>query len=158
MKLKTLLTILAVTFASCLYAEEVENIVAVSADGSKITYALADIKRIEVNATYKSGEMTVVKTNKESQSGYTKLLFAHDTPTSIDGIGEVSVYVFPNPVSNTLNIMGVNESASLAVYNLSGKCIIKDKGNTIDVSSLSQGTYILQIDGKYNSYCIISQY
>ena len=149
MKLKTLLTILAVAFASCLFAEEVENMVAVSADGSKITYALADIKRIEVNATYNSGEMTVVKTNKESQGGYTKLLFAHEEPTSIDGIGEVSVYVFPNPVSNTLNIMGVNESASLAVYNLSGKCIIKDKGNTIDVSSLSQGTYILQINEQY---------
>lgn len=149
MKLKTLLTILAVAFASCLFAEEVENMVAVSADGSKITYALADIKRIEVNATYNSGEMTVVKTNKESQGGYTKLLFAHDAPTSIDGIGEVSVYIFPNPVSNTLNIMGVDESATLAVYNLSGKCIMKENGNTLNVSSLSQGTYILQIDGKF---------
>ena len=147
--LKTLLTILAVAFASCLFAEEVENMVAVSADGSKITYALADIKRIEVNATYNSGEMTVVKTNKESQGGYKKLLFAHDAPTSIDGIGEVSVYIFPNPVSNTLNIMGVDESATLAVYNLSGKCIMKENGNTLNVSSLSQGTYILQIDGKF---------
>lgn len=149
MKLKTLLTILAVAFASCLFAEEVENMVAVSADGSKTTYALADIKRIEVNATYNSGEMTVVKTNKESQGGYKKLLFAHDAPTSIDGIGEVSVYIFPNPVSNTLNIMGVDESATLAVYNLSGKCIMKENGNTLNVSSLSQGTYILQIDGKF---------
>lgn len=149
MKLKTLLAILAVAFASCLFAEEVENMVAVSADGSKTTYALADIKRIEVNATYNSGEMTVVKTNKESQGGYKKLLFAHDAPTSIDGIGEVSVYIFPNPVSNTLNIMGVDESATLAVYNLSGKCIMKENGNTLNVSSLSQGTYILQIDGKF---------
>lgn len=149
MKLKTLLTILAVAFASCLFAEEVENMVAVSADGSKTTYALADIKRIEVNATYNSGEMTVVKTNKESQGGYKKILFAHDAPTSIDGIGEVSVYIFPNPVSNTLNIMGVDESATLAVYNLSGKCIMKENGNTLNVSSLSQGTYILQIDGKF---------
>ena len=149
MKLKTLLTILAVAFASCLFAEEVENMVAVSADGSKTTYALADIKRIEVNATYNSGEMTVVKTNKESQGGYKKLLFAHYAPTSIDGIGEVSVYIFPNPVSNTLNIMGVDESATLAVYNLSGKCIMKENGNTLNVSSLSQGTYILQIDGKF---------
>lgn len=149
MKLKTLLTILAVAFAFCLFAEEVENMVAVSADGSKTTYALADIKRIEVNATYNSGEMTVVKTNKESQGGYKKILFAHDAPTSIDGIGEVSVYIFPNPVSNTLNIMGVDESATLAVYNLSGKCIMKENGNTLNVSSLSQGTYILQIDGKF---------
>lgn len=149
MKLKTLLTILAVAFASCLFAEEVENMVAVSADGSKTTYALADIKRIEVNATYNSGEMTVEKTNKESQGGYKKILFAHDAPTSIDGIGEVSVYIFPNPVSNTLNIMGVDESATLAVYNLSGKCIMKENGNTLNVSSLSQGTYILQIDGKF---------
>ena len=93
--------------------------------------------------------MTVVKTNKESQGGYKKILFAHDAPTSIDGIGEVSVYIFPNPVSNTLNIMGVDESATLAVYNLSGKCIMKENGNTLNVSSLSQGTYILQIDGKF---------
>lgn len=149
MKLKTLLTIIAIAFTSCLFAEEVENIVAVYADGSKIVYTLANIKRIEVNATYKSGEMTVVKTNKESQSGYTKLLFAHEAPTSIDGIGEVSLYIFPNPVTNTLNIVGVDESATLAVYNLSGKCVIKDKGNTVDVSTLSQGTYILQINEQY---------
>ena len=149
MKLKTLLTIIAIAFTSCLFAEEVENIVAVYADGSKIVYTLANIKRIEVNATYNSGEMTVVKTNKESQSGYTKLLFAHEAPTSIDGIGKVSLYIFPNPVTNTLNIVGVDESASLAVYNLSGKCVIKDKGNTVDVSTLSQGTYILQINEQY---------
>ena len=79
---------------------------------------------------------------------YTKLLFAKDI-TSIDGVGEVSVYVYPNPVSNTLNIQGVDDTASLSVYSLSGKCLMQEKGIEIDVTSLHQGTYILRINNNY---------
>ena len=148
MKLKTITTFLMLMFASLLFANEVNSFVAVSADGDKTSYALADIKRIDVNTTATSASMTVVLNDGAEEGTYTKLLFAKDI-TSIDGVGEVSVYVYPNPVSNTLNIQGVDDTASLSVYSLSGKCLMQEKGIEIDVTSLHQGTYILRINNNY---------
>lgn len=148
MKLKTITTFLFLLFASLLFANEVNSFVAVFADGDKTSYALADIKRIEVNTTATSAFMTVLLNDGTTDGTYTKLLFAKDI-TSIDEVGEVSVYVFPNPVSNTLNIQGVEETASLSVYSLSGKCVLQETGTEIDVTSLHQGTYILRINNQY---------
>ena len=148
MKLKTITTILFLLFASMLFANEVSKVVAVSADGDKTIYALADIKRIDVNATETSASMTVLLNDGTTEGTYTKLLFAKDI-TSIEEVGEVSVYVFPNPVSNTLNIQGVDDTASLSVYSLSGKRLLKEQGTEIDVTSLTQGTYNLRINNNY---------
>ena len=148
MNLKTITTFLMLMFASLLFANEVSTMVAVSADGDDTTYALADIKRIDVNTTGTSASMTVVLNDGTEEGIFSKLLFAKDI-TSIEGIGEVSVYVYPNPVSNTLNIQGVDETASLSVFNLSGKCILLDKGTELDVTSLQQGTYILRVNNQY---------
>ena len=148
MKLKTITTILFLLFASMLFANEVSKVVAVSADGDKTIYALADIKRIDVNATETSASMTVLLNDGTNEGTYSKLLFANEF-TSIDEVGEVSVYVFPNPVSITLNIQGVDQAASLSVYSLGGQCVLQDKGTEIDVTSLLQGTYILRINNQY---------
>ena len=148
MKLKTITTFLLMLFASLLFANEVNSFVAVSADGDNTTYALADVKRIDVNATATSASMTVLLNDGTTEGTYTKLLFAKDI-TSIEEVGEVSVYVFPNPVSNTLNIQGVDDTASLSVYSLSGKRLLKEQGTEIDVTSLTQGTYILRINNNY---------
>ena len=135
-------------FASLLFANEVSSMVAVSADGDKTIYAIADIKRIDVNTTGTSASMTVVLNDGAEEGTYTKLLFAKDI-TSIDEVGEVAVYVYPNPVSSTLNIQGVDETASLSVYSLSGKCVMQERGTEIDVTSINQGTYILRINNQY---------
>ena len=148
MKLKTITTFLMLMFASLLFANEVNSFVAVSADGDKTSYALADIKRIDVNTTATSASMTVVLNDGAEEGTYSKLLFAKDI-TSIEEVGEVAVFVFPNPVLNTLNIQGVEENTPLEVYNLTGKLVLKDKGTEIDVTSLNQGTYILRINNQY---------
>lgn len=148
MNLKTITTFLVLMFASLLFASEVNSFVAVSADGDNTAYALADIKRIDVNTTGTSASMTVVLNDGAEEGTYTKLLFAKDI-TSIEGVVEVSVYVYPNPVSSTLNIHGVDDTASLSVYSLSGKCVLQETGTEIDVTSLHQGTYILRINNSY---------
>lgn len=148
MKLKTITTFLMLLFASLLFANEVNSFVAVSADGDNTTYALADVNRINVIADASSASMTVVDNDGNQYAGYLKILFA-ETPTDIEELGFTQVYVFPNPVVNTLNIQGVDENTPLEVYNLTGKSLLKDKGTELDVTSLSQGTYILRIDNNY---------
>ena len=148
MKLKTITTFLLLLFASMLYANEVSNMVAVSADDDNTTYALADVNRINVIADANSASMTIVDKDGNEFAGYVKILFA-EAPTDIEELGFTQVYVFPNPVVNTLNIQGVDENTPLEVYNLTGKSLLKDKGTELDVTSLSQGTYILRINNQY---------
>lgn len=148
MKLKTITTFLLLLFASMLYANEVSNMVAVSADDDNTTYALADVNRINVIADANSASMTIVDKDGNEFAGYVKILFA-EAPTDIEELGFTQVYLFPNPVVNTLNIQGVDENTPLEVYNLTGKSLLKDKGTELDVTSLSQGTYILRINNQY---------
>jgi hypothetical protein len=148
MKLKHVISLVFMLLAPMLYANEVSNIVAVSADGDKTKYALADIKRIEVNATQTTASMDVILADGTKEGTYNKLLLAKDV-TSIEEIGQVSLYVFPNPVSNTLHIQGVDDDALLWVYNLNGKCVLKANGTALDVTSLQQGTYILSVNNQF---------
>lgn len=148
MKLKTITTFLLLLFASMLYANEVSNMVAVSADDDNTTYALADVNRINVIADANSASMTIVDKDGNEFAGYVKILFA-EAPTDIEELGFTQVYVFPNPVVNTLKIQGVDENTPLEVYNLTGKSLLKDKGTELDITSLSQGTYILRINNQY---------
>ena len=148
MKLKHFTTFLLLLFASVLYANEVNNLVAVSADGDKTTYALANVERINVIADATSASMTVVDNDGNQFAGYVKILFA-ESATDVEELDITSVYIYPNPVVNTLSIQGVDENTSLEVYNLTGKSVLKNKGTELDVTSLTQGTYILRINNQY---------
>ena len=148
MKIKLLLSLLALFFASQVFANEVTGCVAVSADGYKTSYVLANIQRIEIKATDSKASMTILNKDGVYSSEYQKILFA-ESATDIEELGISSIFVFPNPVSNTLYIQGVDDDASLEVYNLTGKSLIKEKGTELDVTSLNQGTYILRINNQY---------
>ncbi len=148
MKIKLLLSILAFLFASQILAKEVKKCVAVSADGYKTTYTLVDIQRIEINAKGTDASMTILNKNGIYSAEYKKILFA-ELPTEIEELEISSVFVFPNPVSNTLYIHGVEDDAILEVYTLTGKSVLNEKGTEIDVTSLNQGTYILRINTQH---------
>jgi hypothetical protein len=57
------------------------------------------------------------------------------------------IVVYPNPVSTELQITGVSENSNISILDISGKTIFTQKyiGKTIDVSSLNEGIYFLQI-------------
>lgn len=58
-----------------------------------------------------------------------------------------SIVVYPNPVSTELQITGVSVNSIISILDISGKIIFTQKyiGKTIDVSSLHEGIYFLQI-------------
>ena len=148
MKLKLLFAMLALFVSSIIYATDLSNLVAVSADGSETTYLLVDVQRIEVQADNEKGKMTILQKNGTKVGSYQKILFA-EPQTGIEELGISSVFIYPNPVTNTLFIQGVEDEAILEVYNLTGKSVLKDKGTELDVTSLTQGTYILRINNQY---------
>lgn len=148
MKLKLLFSVLALSLASFLYATEFKKLVAITADGYDWTYTLADVNRINVVTSAKGASMTVVDNYGGRNAGFVKIIFPKDE-TEIEELGFSQVYVFPNPVVNTLSIQGVDENTPLEVYNLTGASVLQDKGTELDVTSLNQGTYILRINNQY---------
>jgi uncharacterized repeat protein (TIGR01451 family) len=57
--------------------------------------------------------------------------------------------LFPNPTKNSLNInlLSENEIQNCVIYNLLGQKLISSKSQqTIDVSSLQQGTYLIEVE------------
>jgi hypothetical protein len=148
MKLKIFTCFLFIAFSVLLFAEETNALVAISADGATTSYVLSDVKRIEVSKKDASASMSVLLKDGTKEGSYQKIIF-NKAITSIAELGEISFYVYPNPVVNTLNIIGVDENASLSVFNLNGQCVKQEKGNVIEVNALAKGTYILQINNQY---------
>jgi len=76
-------------------------------------------------------------------------------PQLPDGTGinntksETSIIIFPNPVKNILTVSGTDKDMKINLFDLSGmllKSTISQENTTnIDVSSLQQDTYLLQI-------------
>jgi len=62
---------------------------------------------------------------------------------------ESSIFVFPNPVKEYLTVSGVEKGETINLYDLSGGLLqtipAQENSTKIDVSSLQQGVYVLQI-------------
>ena len=131
---------------------QVPSVVAITSDGNEYEYRLASVEEILFETNRGSSSMTLVGKDGIQVEGIQTLLFGtmQDVPTSIDESGEVKVYAYPNPVVNTLNVLGVSDTEPLFVYDLSGKCLMTERGNKVEVSNLTKGTYILKV----NNQCI----
>ena len=131
---------------------QVPSVVAITSDGNEYEYRLASVEEILFETKQGSSSMTLVGKDGIQMEGIQTLLFGTmaDVPTSIDEFGEAKVYAYPNPVVNTLNVLGVSDTEPLFVYDLSGKCLMTEIGNKVEVSSLTKSTYILKV----NNQCI----
>lgn len=56
--------------------------------------------------------------------------------------------IYPNPVKDILNIASENEIDSMQIFDISGKLVndIKGNQNSLNLSKLATGTYLLKID------------
>jgi hypothetical protein len=131
---------------------QVPSVVAITSDGNEYEYRLASVEEILFETNRGSSSMTLVGKDGIQVEGIQTLLFGTvaDVPTSVDESGEAKVYAYPNPVVNTLHVLGVSDTEPLFVYDLSGKCLMTETGNKVEVSNLTNGTYILKV----NNQCI----
>ena len=146
MNVRAVFGVLAWMLSSTLDANEVSDMVAVSSDGNATTYLLSQVQRINVSANDTEGTMSVVTKNGYEEGEYRKIIF----PSVSTNIGEEEVpniYLYPNPVINTIYISGVDEEEThLVIYDMKGNCVLGEYGTQIDVSILSPDIYILCIN------------
>lgn len=70
--------------------------------------------------------------------------------TSTEDIADLSLSVYPNPVSDILNIEGTTES-NYQLLDASGQLVIEQSSDKMDVSELNSGVYFLMARGEDNS-------
>jgi len=70
--------------------------------------------------------------------------------------------IYPNPASDIINIKSENAISNISVYNMNGQLLMMesshDKINTIDVSHLSEGTYIIGVVEKSSGNSVYSKF
>lgn len=64
-----------------------------------------------------------------------------------ESVSKSKVSIYPNPVKNILNITSANKIADVEIYNFVGQKIATEalKNNTLDVSELAKGAYVLKV-------------
>ncbi|WP_271783762.1 carbohydrate-binding protein [Aquimarina algiphila] len=74
------------------------------------------------------------------------------TSTNYLEVEDIKIKVFPNPAKDFITISGVNSGESIIVYDLFGntlkKQVSKNQEESLDVSKLKPGLYIVTIPGK----------
>lgn len=146
MKRLTFLVALVGLF-SHLFAQEA-SLITLSADGTEASYQLSAVQHIVFASQNDVSTMQVINKDGSVVADVRTLLFGEwqEVPTSVDATQQALVYAYPNPVVNTLYVQGVNDDAQLCVFNLSGVPVLETTGTEINVASLAQGMYLLQIN------------
>ncbi|MET3537832.1 T9SS type A sorting domain-containing protein [Chryseobacterium limigenitum] len=99
---------------------------------------------------YTCGDITIM-TQEFTAAGY--VLPAYNCQLSVDDVSKKEIIaVYPNPVTDILNIsLKVNKEEKVEIYNMEGRKVlettINNGKNTINVSHLQTGDYILNIKG-----------
>lgn len=126
-------------------------LITISSDGLENSYLLASVKQVVFNESQYS-TMSIEKKDGSVVNDVRTLLFGcmQDVTTSVSESAEALVYVYPNPVVNTLYVDGISADETLSVFNLTGKCVMQTTGNKVDVQGLPNGTYLL----KLNNQCV----
>lgn len=70
--------------------------------------------------------------------------------STITGVGEPAlangVHVFPNPCSDVLQVEGTGTFSSITLFTLDGKLALTSKSRSTDISLLSSGVYVAEVD------------
>ena len=76
----------------------------------------------------------------------------NSTLSSDDWLQTLNFNIYPNPVQTTLNFSGLNASVQASVFDMLGKLHIQTEvTNTLDVSALNPGLYIVEIKNETSS-------
>lgn len=71
---------------------------------------------------------------------------AEDPTLNVDDIASPTILkLWPNPVSHTLHIENESAIKNIRIFNMLGVEVLQTNSNTIDVSTLSSGSYLVEI-------------
>ncbi|MGY5354930.1 T9SS type A sorting domain-containing protein [Wenyingzhuangia sp. IMCC45467] len=80
-----------------------------------------------------------------------QIIFDNNETLSSENIEDADFSLYPNPVSDVLNITGNSTITAIEVYNITGQKVLTSASkNQINVSQLSLGVYVLKLQNENN--------
>ena len=62
-----------------------------------------------------------------------------------------TVSIYPNPATSVLHIEMTQSIKQVTIYSMLGKAIVSTQSNTVDVSGLSNGLFLIKIEDENGS-------
>ncbi|MBR8535721.1 T9SS type A sorting domain-containing protein [Carboxylicivirga sediminis] len=80
---------------------------------------------------------------------FDNITHTESVPTAIGDTEIEKLDLYPNPVSDVLNIKGLDEGVSIEIYNAAGSLVkkVSVSGGTVNVSELAKGVYFVSSNG-----------
>lgn len=119
-------------------------------DGEEITWTSEKLNNI-----YFDGDVTLVVVESENYFTYSynvneikKMYFEAGESVSDLNLADAS-FVYPNPARDNIRLIGV-ENQEVEVFSADGKLVMKEMydGKSLDISSLTNGFYLIKIKGQ----------
>lgn len=136
-----LIPLFALAFATPAVADNIPYMIVETTQGSLTSYEISKVEAIRFSG---ADFADAVKCDGVVR----RIYFSSESleTTNIDGVeSTVRISAFPNPVSGTLIIKGVEPDASISIYDLNGRKALSGNGNKVDVSPLPAATYVLKV-------------
>lgn len=94
-----------------------------------------DVQTVTLTATDDAGNTTTCE-----------FVITVDETLGVADVANISFTMYPNPANGEVTISGTGlEGAKVAVFNMLGQKVMEVQSTTLDVSRMSVGTYIVQI-------------
>ncbi|MCQ2384393.1 MAG: T9SS type A sorting domain-containing protein [Paludibacteraceae bacterium] len=124
------------------------NVYVTHTDGTNAIYTLTPQGTI----TFDGDTVMVINTNgssaeqRETISLIAKVTF-DKTSTSLPNVTESGLFLYPNPVGETLHVMGLKETTDYAIYTATGQVVMQGKiaDGALQVSNLRTGLYLIRL-------------
>lgn len=99
----------------------------------------------EINIVEEEEELTLIITKEDGNHAYYS-----DVPLSVSIYEQEAVKLYPSPMNNQLYVENLSEITELAIYDVSGRMVLKQEVNSssesVDVSKFSSGIYFYSLN------------
>ena len=145
-----LLSALLIGFSSHSNAQGTNvNLIVTTIDGAEQIYQLTDESQLH----FENGQTLVIEdgnnTIRFELANIRKMVCSEVVGTAENSASQLQI--LPNPTHNSFIIRNLNETSMARIYSLDGrlvKAFQASEGMVVDMSELSQGMYLLHINGQ----------
>ena len=143
-------------FVSDLVGAGVDNLPATTSTPITLSQTLTIPANATLSANLPSGQFYKVDTALFTPGYASYILGASSNVTlngslAVENFSKNSIQLYPNPVTNQINITNATDINSFKIYDNIGKLVLKSDriiSNSIEVSNLSSGVYFLKLDNE----------
>lgn len=154
-KIPHCLLVVLLTFGIALTVEAQQGFYVSSAGGTSTSFSYKNVSKL----TFQNEIMTTVSPAGVSGQSFVLSTTAAITfgDVNISGLngtlnGDSNIRLFPTPALTSIHLTGASEGAQVTVFSLTGSKVMQfettSTEQTIDVSTLNKGIYLLLVDGQ----------